>query len=118
MRNEAKSKQTARLGNFKNIALSVAHRHPRLLCYELSSSRLCDSPPECGPCNQLCSLESEPEHIRVSFTQLIPNMDSKTIIAQPTWVKQFGLTLNKDAYIIICSDGFYSIFGKVHTIFY
>lgn len=97
--------------------MSVAHRHQRLLCYKLGSPWLCDSPPpECGPCNRPCSLESEPEHIRVSFTQLIPNMDSKTI-AQPTWVKQFGLRLKKGAYIIICSDVFYPIVGKVHAIF-
>ena len=47
MRNEAKLnifKQAARLGNFKNIAFSVANRHQRLLCYELASSNLLNSP--------------------------------------------------------------------------
>ena len=55
MRNEAKLnvfKQAARLGNFKNIAFSIASRHQRLLCYELSTSKLVNSPMVCGPCNQ------------------------------------------------------------------
>lgn len=39
MRNEAKLnifKQASRLGNFKNIAYSIANRHQQLLCYELN----------------------------------------------------------------------------------
>ena len=55
MRNEAKLnifKQASRLGNFKNIAFSVANRHQRLLCYELSSKRILNSAILCGPCNQ------------------------------------------------------------------
>lgn len=43
MCNEAKLnlfKQTSRLGNFKNIAFTIANRHQRLLCYELSTSNI------------------------------------------------------------------------------
>lgn len=51
MRHEAKLnmfKRAAWLGNFKNIALSLALRHQRLLCYELSTGRLLEAPMETG----------------------------------------------------------------------
>ena len=52
MRNEAKLsifKRASRLGNFKNIAFSLAQRHQRLQCWELTSDSLLRSPMECGP---------------------------------------------------------------------
>ena len=48
MRHEAKLnmfKRASRPGNFKNIALSLAFRHQRLLCYELSAGRLLNMSP-------------------------------------------------------------------------
>ena len=88
MRNEAKLnifKQTLRLGNFKNIALSVAQRHQRLLCYDLASSQLCHSPSECGPCNEPLPLESEAQHLQDTLIQILPNIHPQTRIARPTW---------------------------------
>ena len=61
MRNEAKLnifKQAARLGNFKNIAFSVANQHQRLLCYELASTNLLNSPNAYGPCGEVQPLDS------------------------------------------------------------
>ena len=61
MRNEAKLngfKQASRLGNFKNIVLSVAQRHQTLLCHELSSAKLLHSPVECGPCKEPLEIAS------------------------------------------------------------
>ena len=116
MRNEAKLnlfKQTSRLGNFKNIASSVANRHQRHLCYELSSSQLCVSRSVCGPCNLSHSLESEPQHLQNLLMQIIPNMHHDTRIARPTWVKQHGVTIKKGAFIISVNCNFYAIFAKV-----
>ena len=116
MRNEAKLslfKQTSRLGNFKNIALSVAIGHQRLLCYELSSSQLCVSHSECGPCDQPLTLESEPQHSLNLLMQIIPNMHPQTRIARPTWVKQHGITIKKGAFVITGSDDFYPVFAKI-----
>lgn len=81
MRNEAKLnlfKQMSRLKNFRNITFSVAQRHQRLQCYELSTSRLCDSPTECGPCSQPSTLQTEPQHIQDVVKQLIPSADTET----------------------------------------
>ena len=50
MRNEAKLnifKRASRLGNFKNIAFSLAQRHQQLQCWELASDSLLKSPIEC-----------------------------------------------------------------------
>lgn len=116
MRNEAKLnifKQTSRLGNFKNIASSVANRHQRLFCYELSSSQLCVSHTACGPCDMPHSLESEPKHLQDLLVQIIPDVHHETRIARPTWVKQHGVTIKKGAFIITGSDNFYPIFAKV-----
>ena len=52
IRHEAKLnffKQASRLANYKNVALSLAARHQRWICYELSSGKLLHTPLECGP---------------------------------------------------------------------
>ena len=113
MRNEAKLnvfKQASRLGNFKNIALSVAHRHQRLMCYELSSANLLHSPVECGPCNEPTS---ELQHVQDSLKRIIPDISADLKVAHPTWVKYSGTTIKKNAYVIIGSDGLHPMFGKI-----
>ena len=63
MRSEAKLndfKQASRLGNFKNIAFSIANHHQRLLCYELSAGKRVSSPIECGPPKTPLPIDSEP----------------------------------------------------------
>ena len=42
-------KRVARLGNFKNIAFSLANHHQRLLYWELSTGNLLENPIECSP---------------------------------------------------------------------
>ena len=42
-------KRASHLGNFKNIALTVAQRHQRWLCYHLASGNLLKPNFECGP---------------------------------------------------------------------
>ena len=52
MRHEAKLnflKQASRLSNFKNITFSLANRHQRWMCYELSSKKHLRPLIECGP---------------------------------------------------------------------
>ena len=59
MRMEAKNhyiKEIARITNFKNVPLSVAKRHQRLLCtYLQGDSFFTYYEMECGPCE--CSIE-------------------------------------------------------------
>ena len=54
MRMEAKNsyfKKVARVGNFQNIAYSVAKRHQRLMCAYLQNSRFFTYDDlQCGPC--------------------------------------------------------------------
>ena len=52
MRMEAKnfsSKQIAKLSNFKNVPLSVAQKHQRLMCAYLQSSNFWDEEVQFGP---------------------------------------------------------------------
>lgn len=111
MRNEAKLnifKQAGRLGNFTNISLSVAHRHQRLLCYELSTSMFLGSPLECGPsCDSPRPLSAEPKHVQDSLKIIISNASDETIVAYPKWLKKSGITIKKNA------DGFHPVFGKI-----
>lgn len=116
MRNEAKLnifKQASRLGNFKNIASSVAKRHQRLLCNHLSSCPILDSLLECGPCDQAISIDCMPHNIQNSLMSLIPNLNSETKVTHPTWVKCLGRTVKRNAFIVTGSDGFYPAFAKV-----
>ena len=119
MRNEAKLnvfKQAARLGNFKNIAFSIASRHQRLLCYELSTSKLVNSPMVCGPCNQPLPIHTEPGNIKEAISSILPGISFQTTVVRPTWVKIEGRTLKKSAYIITGNDGVHPTFGKVTDI--
>ncbi len=116
MRSEAKLnvfKQASRLGNFKNIALSVAHRHQRLLCYELSTGKLLDSPVQCGPCGDPMSINSQSNHVQGSLKLLIPSVSDDSQISWPTWVKVLGTTIKRNAYVIIGSDGLHPTFAKI-----
>ena len=116
MRNEAKLnvfKQAGRLGNFKNIAFSVAHRHQRLLCYQLSAGNILNSPMECGPCDQPHIVDNEPVNIKESLFSLLPGINVETKIVRPRWVKTDGRTLKKGAIVITGSDGMHPTFSKV-----
>ena len=117
MRNEAKLnvfKQAGRLGNFKNIALSVAHRHQRLLCYELSPSSFLLSPLECGPCNESIVLKSQLHSVQFSLQNLFPSgISEETTIASPRWVKVSGIILKPNCYLILGCDGLHPIFARV-----
>ena len=119
MRNEAKLnlfKQTSRLGNFKNISFSIANRHQRLLCYELSTANILNMPMECGPCDQPLPMESEPQCVQDAVQLLLPTASSNITIAHPTWVKLLGTTLKRNAYIITGCDGLHPTFAKIFGI--
>jgi len=56
MRMEAKNsnfKKVARIGNFKNVAYSVAKRHQRLLCCYLQGKFFSYNELQCGPCKMI-----------------------------------------------------------------
>lgn len=108
MRHEAKLnmlKLASRLGNFKNIAMSLAFRHQRLLCYELSTGRLLDTPIEAGPCSKPTSEDSEPQHVQESLKAIIPGLNGEASLCQRTWVKKDGLNFKQsNCYVIIGTD--------------
>ena len=116
MRNEAKLnvfKQASRLGNFKNIASSIANRHQRLLCYELSTHQLLWSPLECGPCDPPMPIENMPVHIQESLKSILPTLSYETEVVHPKWVKCLGRTIKINGYVVRGSDGLHPTFGKI-----
>ena len=119
MQHEAKLnmlKRASRLGNFKNIAMSLAFRHQRLLCYELSTGWLLDTPIETGPCLKPTSVDSEPQHVQESLKAIIPGLNGEASLCQPTWVKTDGLNFKQSiCYVIIGSDGLHPVFGRADT---
>ena len=120
MRHEAKLslfKRASRLGNFKNIALSLAFRHQRLLCYELSTSKLLDTGIETGPCSEVSVVSSEPQHVQESLRAVIPGVSSEATISRPAWIKKDGLTFKKNnCYVVMDSDEYNPKFGRVDDI--
>ena len=113
MRNEAKLnifKQASRLGNFKNIAFSIANRHQRLLCYDLSAGKLLQSPLECGP---PLSVECMPCHVQDALVSLLLNLSYETKATQPTWVKYLGRIIKRNVYVITGCDGLHPTFAKI-----
>ena len=117
MRNEAKLnifKEAGRIGNFKNIAFSVANRHQSLLCYELASGNLSHTPNEYGPCNEPQPIEFEPKHIQDALMPLLPGANKDAKLSRPTWGKVMGSTIKRAVYIIITGcDGNLPTFSKI-----
>ena len=116
MRNEAKLnmfKQAGRLGNFKNIAYSVAHRHQRLLCYELSAGNILNSPMECGPCDAPVTVGNEPENIKEARFSLLPSIGVETTIIRPRWVNNDGRKLKTGAILITGNHDMHPTFGRI-----
>lgn len=67
MRHEAKLsffKRASHLGNFINIASTLAKRHQRWLCYEMSSRELLHTALECGPIQSISVVEGESDSIK------------------------------------------------------
>ena len=119
MRHEAKLlffKRMARIGNFKNIAYSLANRHQRLLCWELSTGNLLDNPIECSPGQTVTELISEPLSVKANIQLLFPNISEHVMVSRPVWVKCSGSLVKKGAYLITGSDGLHPIFGKVEEL--
>jgi len=112
-------KRASHLGNFKNIALTVAQRHQRWLCYHLASGNLLKPNFECGPLRTpTVPLSSLPESLAYCIASTIPACSNETAVFNPKSVKfQGNFYSNNNSYIITGSDGLNPIFGKILDIF-
>ena len=108
MRHEAKLsmfKLAAHLGNFKNIALTLAQRYQRWMCYQSASGELLRPNFECGPGDQQ-TLGDMAASVIECIRNAIPNINNDTFVFHPTWVKKDGIKYHKNnCYIITGSDG-------------
>ena len=112
-------KRASHLGNFKNIALTVAQRHQRWLCYQLASGNLLKPKFECGPQKTpTVALYSLPESLATSIESTVPTCSNETEVFNPKWVRsQRNFYCTNNSYIITGSDGLNPIFGKILDIF-
>ena len=117
MRYEAKLnlfKRASHLGNFKNIALTLSHRHQRWLCYQLSSGELFRGKFECGPVSECHPLSSMTENFNECMNQILPNISGDTLISHSTWIKLNGITYkSSNCYVVTGSDGSVPTFARV-----
>lgn len=122
MRYEAKLslfKRASHLGNFKNIAFTLACCHQCLLCYELSTRSFLLSTTECGPSKQSGTIASEPQHIQQSITLLLPGVSRDAPICRPACIKIDGIMIKPNScYVIIGATNFNPVFGKVIKVLY
>ena len=113
-------KRASRLGNFTNIAFSLAQRHQRLQCWELASDSLLKSPIECGPSEISANTSMvcmQPIQIRKDFESLLGgSVNPDTVVPQPDWVKSGDILIKPGAYFNVGADGIYPMFGKVINI--
>lgn len=120
IRHEAKLnffKQATPTSSFKNITLSLANHHQRLMCYEMSSSKLINSSFECGPVKSRTVLQDESVDIQMSILREVPNAPIETVIHRPNWVRFDGvLYKNNNAFVIIGSDGLDPRFGCIDDV--
>lgn len=93
MRMEAKNsyfKKVARVGNFQNIAYSVAKRHQRLMCAYLQNSRFFTYDDlQCGPCISSDKHICEDPHYR-EILRALPDLGEEAVISRPKWINMYG----------------------------
>ena len=107
-------KRASRLGNFKNIALSLAQRHQRWMCYQGSSGNLLEAAFECSPRGDSESLGDKNGTLIQSFLNVLPSMSLETTIFNATWAKKDGIRYcTNNSYVITGSDGTDPIFGRI-----
>ena len=112
-------KRASHLGNFKNIALTVAQRHQRWLCYQLASGNLLKPNFECGPQKTpTVTLSSLPESLANCIASTFPACSDETEVFNPKWVRfQGDFYSTNNSYIVTGSDGLNPTFGKILDIF-
>lgn len=117
IRHEAKLnffKKAAPTSSFKNITLSLANHHQRLMCYEMSASRLICSSFECGPAKSPTLLKDEKYDIQDHIIREVPNIAMDTLLHRPNWVCRDRVQYkSNNAYIIVGTDGLDPCFAYV-----
>ena len=77
-------KRASLLGNFKNIALTVAEHHKRWICYQLTGGDLLSPQFECGSAKTpTISLISLPESLIHSIKIALPTINDDTRVFNP-----------------------------------
>ena len=112
-------KRASCLGNFKNIALTVAERHQRWMCYQLTSGNLLSPEFECGPAKTpTISLRSLPNSLAHSIKIALPIINDDTRVFNPKWVKTNGNYYStNNSFIVTGSDGLNSTFSEIIDVF-
>lgn len=126
MRHEAKLsffKRASRLANFKNVAQSVANRHQRWFCYQMSSSKgeLLGSTLECGPAEKSSGgptvLQDEPTTVKQAIVRVLPNVSLLSAVFRPVWVVRDGIKYKPDnCFLIGGTDGLDPKFLKLNEL--
>ena len=102
----------------KNIAFSLASRHQRLLCYELSADKFLYSPTENGPCQKQALLRFETQDVQRSLS-LLPGISEDTSVCHLFWIKQDRITVKRSCcYVIIAVNELDSTFARIEDILY
>ena len=121
MRHEAKLslfKKASHLGNFKNIAYTLASRHQRWMCYQLASGDILQSCFECGPGSGTRTVAQQPSQIRTLIQQAIPSISVDATVFQPNWVKKNSVNYcNNNCYVMVGTDGIDPLFGHIIDVF-
>lgn len=115
IRHEAKLnffKQVTKLDNFKNIALSMANRHQRWICYELASGSLLSKPLECGPGVGPRKICDESPDIQEGLRSLL-KISPHSSVFHPRWVIKDGIKYKDNVFLITGSDGLDPIFAQL-----
>ena len=122
MRYEAKLnffKQCSHIANFKNIAVSLANRHQRWMCYQLSSDHVLHMQPECGPVTSITQLKDESHDIQDRLCKIFQKRRTSPdiTVSRTNWINCLGTTFKpNNAFVITGSDGLDPIFAKVMSI--
>ena len=96
------------------ISFTLAQRHQRWICYQLSSSELLKSKTEVGPGTQPHTLSEQPESLANFIHQILPKINNDVTVFSPSWIKKDGIYYsNNNTYLITGTDGINPLFGHI-----
>ena len=111
-------KKASRVGNFKNIALTLSQRHQYWMCYQLASGQLLQQGFECGPGDHSPLLKYKEKALQDKIYDILPGISNETPVFNTHWVKKYGILYhNNNCFVLQGSDGLNPVFGKIIDIF-
>ena len=83
--------EASRIGNFKNIALTLTQHHQHWMCYQFASGQGLQLRFECGPGDHSPLLKYKERTLQEKICDILTGISDETLVFKTNWVKIDGI---------------------------